>query len=212
MTMRALFLFVSFTVCLHAKEMPLNEFNYFFKTNTAPNNATIDWPQYHSSTLTIDVQPLERVLNTAEVTVFGSSIKLFYEQIFDSQTEYSLKCRMVEVIQQGMKRDNTLSVQTLIAVNFRPTSVDQVLTNDELKRILLHLVNKYNDHLVGYLQTQHLSFKNVATVNARLLEVDNSITTQDDNFWKNNQWSIVTLTVGGIVIVGALLASFRLYK
>ena len=212
MTMRALFLLASFLVSLQAKEMPLDEFNYFFKTNTAPDNDTIDWPQYHSSTLTIDVQPLERVLNTAEVTVFGSSIKFFYEQIFDSQTEYSLKCRMVEVIQQGMIRDNTLSVQTLIAVNFRPTSVDQVLTNDELNRILLHLVNKYDDHLVGYLQTQHLSFKNVATVNARSLEMDNSTSSQEDNFWKINQWSIVALTVGGVVMVGALLASYRLYK
>jgi len=195
-----------------AKMLNVDEYSYFFKTNQAPANSTIEWPEYHDSTIIIDMKPLEQVLTLAEITVFGDSLKLFYERIFESQTDYSLKCRTVEVIQQGMvsKNENTLSLQTVVAVNFRPASNDQILTDDELKRILLQLINKYDDHFVGYLQTQRMSFKNVANVNAHPLEMENN--SQQESYWALNEWAIVALTIGGIVMIAALLASYRLYK
>jgi hypothetical protein len=207
--LRSIFLLLVGSISAQAK-LPLDDFNYFFKTGLAPENSTLDWPEYHSSTLTIEVIPLSHVMDASEVNVFGLSMKQFYEQIFDSQSEYSLKCRTVEVIQQGMTKDNVLSVQTLVAVNFRPKSDDQILTDDELRRILLHLVNKYDDHLVNFLRGQHMSFKNVGMVSARSLEMGYSV--KQESFVKQNQWYILALTVASIVMVGSLTASYRLYR
>jgi hypothetical protein len=207
--MRSIFLLLVGSIAVQAK-LPLDDFNYYFKTGLAPENSTLEWPEYHSSTFTVEVVPLSHTMDAAEVNVFGLSMKQFYERIFDSQSQYSLACRTVDVMQQGMTKDNVLSVQIVVAVNFRPHSDDQILTNEELRRILLHLVNEYDDHLVYYLRGQHMSFKNVAMVSALSLEMGFAV--KQKGFVKQNQWYIVALAVASLVILGSLTATYRLYR
>lgn len=189
--------------------IPVTEIEYFLENGQAPEDADMTFPTFLTSTIILSVNPLDRIFDTAEVTVFGQALKYFYEQIFDSQSEYDLTVRAVDVVDQDLQRgEKILDMETMVDVNFRPSPEDQVLTQEEFHNIVLNLVNKFQDELVQYLKDHHVVFNVIDSIEAFSPESQANNNTDDND----KLWLYVIAGVGGFIMMGALVASYVLYK
>mmetsp|Transcript_30262 Transcript_30262/g.50012 ORF Transcript_30262/g.50012 Transcript_30262/m.50012 type:complete len:349 (-) Transcript_30262:1044-2090(-) len=188
--------------------VPVTEINYFLENGEAPLNAELDFPKFLTSTIIVAVNPVERIYDTAEVTVFGQAMKYFYEQIFDSQSEFDLTIRSVDVVgQTRQEEEKALEMETIVDVNFRQNSTGQDLTDEEFHNILLNLVNTFETDLVEYLRNHHVVFGSIQSVKASSLNSEES-----DDTGADNVWLYIVAGVGGFVVISALVASYVLYK
>lgn len=117
--------------------VPVTDIEYFLENGEPPEDARMDFPRFLTSTIVVSVDPMEKIFDSAEATVFGDAMKYFYEQIFDSQAEYDLTVRAVDIVdQKRYKRDATLELETIVDVNFRPDPKDQILTDKKFQNIV----------------------------------------------------------------------------
>lgn len=190
------------------EHVPVTEISYFIENGVAPLEAELDFPAFLTSTIVVSVNPVEQIYDAAEVTVFAQAMKYFYEQIFESQSEYDLTIRAVDVVGQNNEgKEKTLEMETIVDVNFRPNPTDQELTHAEFHNILLNLVNTFETELVEYLKNHHAVFGTITSVKASSLG-----SAEDMNGGDGSVWLYVIAGVGGFVVVAALLASYVLYK
>lgn len=190
--------------------IPMDDINYFYKTGQAPEGSDLKWPELRTATLLIDVTPLERVLDSAETTLFEASISSFFQQIFDSQSEYNLVVRSVEVAQQSVG-NRQLSLETVTMAHFRPNPDDQELTDHNFHQICYHLVNKFETDLREFLREEHHSFATVETVKARSSSIANEEKTGSKQL-STSMLTYIVLAVGMAVLFLTSYATYRLYR
>lgn len=222
----------------HLKLIPLSEFNYFYENNQAPEDSSLDWPEVRSTSLVLELSPFDSILDTAQVTLFVQAQSYFYEQIFDSQSDYNLHVRNIDIVDQDLftmgpsskttKTTNNgdspsrLMLETTVTVNFRPATTtstattpeqQQDLTNDELQRILVHLTNRFESHLLTHLQNNEdevifAKLEHIAATTGQENDDNNVVPQEGDSDWG----AIVAVSCASVVILVAIFATYRLYK
>jgi hypothetical protein len=186
--------------------VPITEITNYIQSGKAPEGTNVSFPIFLTSTIILVAKPVDAIFNTTKTIFFGHGMKTFYQQIFDSQNEYDLTVRSVDVMDQVLDElDRSLQMETVIDVNFRPNPSDQNLTQAEFRNIVVNLVNQFETQLVSFLKNHHADFDAIQYLQAY---------TQDsgsDNA-STPVWLYVVAGVSGVVIIVSLAASYRLYK
>jgi hypothetical protein len=200
-----------FVMSSSTDRVPVTDIEYFIHNGKAPENTTMDFPTFLTSTIALAVAPFDTIFNTAEVAALSSGLKLFYEQIFKSQVEYDLRVRSVNVVnQQSNQNEKILDMEAIINVNFRPNPKDQELTNEQYHNILVNLVNKFETQLIHLLKSQHQIFNGLEIIQAR--NPDYYRTGGNSESSSSNSWLYVLAAAGGVVGLVALVALCFLYR
>mmetsp|Transcript_38106 Transcript_38106/g.56713 ORF Transcript_38106/g.56713 Transcript_38106/m.56713 type:complete len:431 (-) Transcript_38106:75-1367(-) len=203
-----LLLVVPACYCSH---VPLDEYAYFFEYNEAPPNSELEWPEFLSGKVTMELRPLIQEFDTIEQVHFVRSIKSFYTAIFDSQSEYNLAVRSVEVYNQTVRNaEEELEVEILVAVNFRKENDSQELTDEQFLNILYNLANRFDVELLEHLQSGHTTFAAIESVFARRQDPFLAPLSQSSD--KSNLWPIIGAVVGLMVMIVALAAAYHVYR
>jgi hypothetical protein len=177
----------------------------YLETGQTPAGANSTFPTFLTTTIIISASPLDSIFDTVEVTYFQQDMKYFYEQIFDSQSEYDLTVRTVDVLYQNMGQDGqSLDLETKVDVNFRPNPSDQTLTQNGFHNIVLNLVNKFEAALVQYLKKKNSDLSGLQFVEARSLENDTEALKPIGLY--------ILAGVGGLIVIVATLVCYFLYK
>jgi hypothetical protein len=186
--------------------IPITDIETYLETGQTPADANSTFPTFLTSTIIIAANPLDRIFDTVEITYFQKDMKNFYEQIFDSQSEYDLTVRSVDVLYQNLKQsDMTLELETKVDVNFRANPSDQVLTQDAFHNILLNLVNKFETELVQYLKTIDSNLSGLQSVEAKNREDSTGSDVKPIGLY-------IMAGVGGLFLILALIAYCILHK
>lgn len=186
-------------------------------------------PQSLKATIDIEMAPVPRLLHTSEIPIFTSAVKYFYDQLFAAQDEYDLVIRSVNAIDQGrVKRvsADVITIRTVFEVNFRPNehSKLKILTDSDLRKILIHLMDQFEPYMTEYLSKQDQNdsqiFHKVESVKGsfdakaeaeRLKDSSNN----EDGFsstWEANKGSIITIAVSSTILVVFFAASCFIYR
>ena len=186
--------------------IPISDIEQFIETGIVPPEENSTFPISLSSTLLLVAEPLETVLNTAEVTSFQIDLRNFYDIIFDSQTKFNLTVRMVDVLNQILKQDEKmLEMETRVDVNFRPNPADQTLTQEDFHNIILNLVNKFESVLIQHLKKSESSLKEIQSIEAQNLEQSTGSSSLPIGLY-------VMIGIMGFIVVTTLVACFILYR
>ena len=186
--------------------IPISEIEHYLETGQAPADTNSTFPTFLTSTIIIAANPLDRIFDTVEITYFQQDMKNFYEQVFDSQSEYDLTVRSVDVLYQNLKQsDKTLELETKVDVNFRPNPSDQVLEQDAFHNILLNLVNKFETELVQYLKAKDSNLSGLQSIEARNKEESTSSAAKPIGLY-------IMAGVGGLFLIVAFVVYYTLYK
>lgn len=107
------------------------------------------------------------------------------------------------------------------------------MSNEQFRKIILHISNKFHSHLLEYVKDADLYFGYVERVDLETYAVNSGVgTVQSDTASSSklglfkrmeneiksveeetlNTWSIVAIVVGGLVFVGLIFASVKFYK
>lgn len=107
------------------------------------------------------------------------------------------------------------------------------MSNEQFRKIILHISNKFHSHLLEYVKDADLYFGYVERVDLETYAVNSGVGTVEsdtasssklglfkrmENEIKSveeetlNTWSIVAIVVGGLVFVGLIFASVKFYK
>ena len=144
----------------------------------------------------------------------------------DVQLERSQDNDDTENIQWGYK-----SVQFGIVLTAEHTlepSEERFMSNDQFRKIILHVSDKFHSHLLEYVRDSDLYYRNVDRVDVVSYAGDGGFTDSEmeklgifeqiENRIRSveegtlNTWSIVAIILGGVAFVGLLFATAKLYK
>lgn len=186
-------------------DVSLTDIETYLETGQTPAGSNSTFPTFLTSTIIIAANPLDSIFDTVEVTYFQQDMKYFYEQIFDSQSEYDLTVRSVDVLYQSMEQDGqTLDLETKVDVNFRPNPSDQTLTQEGFHNIVLNLVNKFESELVQFLKKKNSDMSGLQSIEARSIENDADAVKPIGLY--------ILAGVGGLIVIVALIVCYILYK
>ena len=186
--------------------VPITDITNYIQSGQAPAGTNVSFPTFLTSTIVLVAKPVDTIFNTTEIIFLGHGMKTFYQQIFDSQNEYDLTVRSVDVMDQILDHvDRSLQMETVVDVNFRPNPSDQNLTQAEFRNIVVNLVNQFESQLLSFLKNHHAGFDILHSVQAYIQDsgADNVTTPV---------WLYVVAGISGVIIIVSLAASYRLYR
>lgn len=175
---------------------------YSFVTNTSLV------PEVLSTMFVVDLNPVVQTFDTTLTTAFVQSLSYFFETIFQAQTEFDINVNSMEVTDQHVSVDQTLSLTTTVHCIFKPQS-GQALSDQDMDHILIHIINRYQSHLVKYMRGQQSDFGSIETAFGHSLSY--SFSSSKSVGTDRNVGLIVATVVASLLLVISLSASWVLY-
>lgn len=118
----------------------------------------------------------------------------------------------------------------LSAEHINQPSEENYMSNDQFQKIVLHISNKFHEHLLEFVKDADVYFRSVEKVDVNSYVGDGGLTSEDIEVAKNgffmkieneikrldqeslNTWSIVAMVFGGVAFIGLMFATVKLYR
>uniref|UniRef100_A0A7S4RFZ3 PDZ domain-containing protein n=1 Tax=Ditylum brightwellii TaxID=49249 RepID=A0A7S4RFZ3_9STRA len=182
-----------------------------------------------SSTITLSLSAVKSEMDSSQQAVFDTAIANFLEKIFTSQDKYDIEVRSISIVKQVMlyseeesarfleglvgEKFGTLELDIVIVAELKPQG-DQQLDNEDLGKIVVHVCERFEEHLVKRLKELGPFFEMVdrAITEYHSIETKVSLAVENpaemENVEDDSAFAVIIgVTVGCVALAFAVVGS-----